>query len=72
MVKGNVGDWYENEFIGGFIREDGTIDVCLEKNLTDADTDKYAIQVQNGEGYYNSQGKYISYRKDEDDFLYDD
>lgn len=34
MFKGNVGEWYEDENIGGFIREDGTIMVCVEKNLT--------------------------------------
>lgn len=35
-----------------------------EYGLTDADTDKYAVQVQNGEGYYNSFGRYVSYDLD--------
>ena len=61
MVKGKVGEWYEDDYIGGFIREDGTIDVCVEKNLTHADTDAYSVQVQNGEGYYDSEGRYRSY-----------
>lgn len=65
MVKGNVGEWYEDDCIGGFIREDGTIDVRVEKNLTDADTDAYFVQVQNGEGYYDSEGWYRSYAKEE-------
>lgn len=33
---------------------------------TDADFDSYAVQVQNGEGYYDASGTYRSYRKDED------
>lgn len=37
---------------------------CEECELTDADTDKYAVQVQNGEGYYNSDGKYVPYDLD--------
>ena len=74
MAKGNVGDWYEDDCIGGFIREDGTIDVCLEKNLTDEDTDKYAVEVQNGEGYYDSNGRYKGYGKEEylsDEYYFD-
>lgn len=63
-MKGNPGEWYEDDYIGGFIREDGTIDVCIEKNLTDADTDKYAVEVQNGEGYYDNDGKYRSFGKE--------
>ena len=54
----------EDDYIGGFIREDGTIDVCVEKNLTHADTDAYSVQVQNGEGYYDSEGRYRSYGKE--------
>lgn len=64
MTKGKVGDWYEDDCIGGFIREDGTINVCVEKNLTHADTDEYAVQVQNREGYYDSTGTYRSYNKE--------
>lgn len=35
-----------------------------EYGLTDEDKDKYAVQVQNGEGYYNSFGRYVSYDLD--------
>ena len=37
---------------------------CEKYGLTDADIDKYAVQVQNGEGYYNSSGEYVSYNLD--------
>lgn len=63
-MKGNPGEWYEDDYIGGFIREDGTIDVCVEKGLTDADTDKYAVEVQNGDGYYDNNGKYRSFGRE--------
>lgn len=58
-----AGEWYEDDCVGGFVREDGTIDVCVEKGLTDADTDKYSVEVQNGEGYYDSYGKFRRYGK---------
>lgn len=61
----NVGEWYEDEHIGGFIRDDGTINVCIEKGLTHADTDAYSVQVQNGEGYYDNEGLYRSYGKEQ-------
>lgn len=63
-VKGKVGDWYEDDNIGGFIRADGSINVCVEKKLTDEDTDAYSIEVQNGDGYYDERGVYRSYMKD--------
>lgn len=47
--------------LGGFYADDGHFVVCEEFGLTDADLDRYAVQVQNGEGYYNSDGKYVSY-----------
>lgn len=34
---------------------------------TDADFDRYAVQVQNGEGYYDAAGNYQSYGGDYDD-----
>ena len=64
MVKGKADEWYEDDQIGGFIREDGTVDVCIEKNLTHADVDAYSVQVQNGEGYYGGDGRYRSYGKE--------
>lgn len=33
---------------------------------TDADFDRYAVQVQNGEGYYDDSGTYRSYGKYDD------
>lgn len=57
-IKGKAGEWYEDDNIGGFIRDDGTISVCIEKNLTHADTDAFAVDVQNGDGYYDNDGWY--------------
>lgn len=64
IVNGKAGVWYEDDHIGGFIRNDGTVNVCIEKNLIHADTDAYSVEVQNGEGYYDDRGVYKSYMKD--------
>ena len=36
---------------------------CVQEPGTDADFDRYAVEVQNNEGYYDSEGKYRSYGK---------
>ncbi|MBP3806864.1 MAG: hypothetical protein ILA13_00450 [Eubacterium sp.] len=46
--KGNV-------FINGSI---------VYENLSDADSDRYAVEVQNGEGYYDEDGKFRRFNKD--------
>lgn len=43
---------------------DGHLIVDYEKG-TDADFDTHSVDVQNGEGYYNDCGKYVSYHKHE-------
>lgn len=63
MIKGNPGDWYEDESIGGYFDKNGDLVVCEEYG-SDADFDRYAVQVQNGEGYYDDNGNYVSYGKD--------
>lgn len=47
---------------GGHITYDGTFIVDFE-NGSDADFDTHSTEVQNGEGYYNSEGRYVSYHK---------
>lgn len=66
MWKGKPGDWYEDEHIAGYYDSVGDLIVCVEKGLTDADTDRYAVEVQNGEGYYDSDGHYRSYGRCDD------
>ena len=61
MMKGRPGEWYEDANIAGYYDRNGDLVVCVEKSLTDADMDKYAVQVQNGDGYYDSNGRYRSY-----------
>lgn len=56
----------EHEFVvmgnfGGYFDDDGHFVVCEEYGLTDADTDKYAVEVQNGDGYYNDDGRFVRY-----------
>lgn len=52
VIEGNFGGYYDDE--GHFV-------ICEEYGLTDADTDKYAVEVMNGDGYYNSEGKFIRF-----------
>lgn len=61
MITGKAGEWYQDERVGGYFAEDGHLIVCEEYGLTDSDTDKYSVQVQNGEGYYDESGKFRYY-----------
>ena len=56
--------WYQDESVGGYIDENGRLIVCEEYG-TDADFDTHAVDVANGYGYYNEDGKYIAYTKGE-------
>lgn len=64
MVTGKAGEWYQDDHVGGYFDNKGRLIVCEEYGLTDADTDKYAVEVMNGEGYYDNDGKYVSYNKE--------
>ena len=64
MIKGNPGEWYQNEHVGGYFNQDGDLVVCEEYGLTDEDIDKYSVEIQNGEGYYSKSGKYVRFEKD--------
>lgn len=62
MKKGTPRKWYQDEHIGGYYDKNGELIVCEEYG-TDADFDTHAIDVMNGNGYYNSTGKYINYKE---------
>lgn len=55
------GDWYEDCNIAGFVRNDGSINVVIEKNLSDQDTGAFFDRVLDGDGYYDTNGKFHSY-----------
>ena len=42
----------------GYIFVDGS---CVAEPGTDADFDRYAVEVQNGDGYYDEDGKFRRY-----------
>lgn len=63
-MKGKQLEWYQDEYVGGYFDKDGRLVVCEEYGLTDADTDRYSVEVQNGEGYYDENGFYHSYGHD--------
>lgn len=64
MVKGKPGEWYQDKYVGGYFNEQGNLVVCEEYGLSDADTDKYSVEVQNGDGYYNDNGKFVRFERD--------
>ena len=64
VIKGTPGEWYQDEHVGGYFNKNGDLVVCEEYGLTDSDTDKYSVQVKNGDGYYNSSGKYVSFKNE--------
>lgn len=63
MITGKPGENYDDGVIGGYFGSDGHLIVCYEYG-TDADFDSHSIDVQNGNGYYNDSGKYVSYGKE--------
>ena len=54
-------EWIVDGNLGGYIDENGKFIVCEEYGLSDVDTDKYFIEVMNGDGYYNSFGRFVRY-----------
>ncbi len=50
-------EWYQDEYIAGYYDESGRLIVCEEYGI-DADFDTHAVDVQNGYGYYNSEGDF--------------
>ena len=64
-MKGKPGEWYQDEHIGGYYNEDGYLEVCVEFG-SDAAFDKYALDVMNGNGYYDEDGIFRRYAIPED------
>lgn len=64
-IKGKPGQWYQNESYGGYFADDGHLIVCEEYG-SDADFDTYAVEVMNGDGYYDETGKFRRYATPED------
>lgn len=55
VIKGNIGGYYD---------ADGHFVVCEEYGLTDSDSDRYAVEVLNRDGVYNSEGQFVPFRDD--------
>lgn len=53
-------EWYNKKHEECCLHCSGIVD-CFGEPGTDADFDTYAVQVQNGEGYYDESGNYHSY-----------
>lgn len=48
----------------GYVFIDGS---CVAEPGTDADFDRYAVEVQNGSGYYDADGRYRGHSYGEND-----
>ena len=59
-MKGKPGEWYQDEHIGGYYDANGDLVVC-EEYVSDADCDRYSVEVQNGDGYYDENGRFRRY-----------
>ena len=62
-MTGKPGEWYQDDHVGGYFNNAGQFVVCEEYG-TDADFDRHSVQVQNGDGYYDSAGRYRSHNND--------
>lgn len=58
MIKGTPGEWYFDNCVGGYFALDGHLIICEEYG-NDVDFDKYAVDVMNGDGYYNDNGDFV-------------
>lgn len=56
----SAGSWHQDKNVGGYFDQNGNLIVCEEYG-TDEDFDTHAVEVANGDGYYNEYGKYISF-----------
>lgn len=52
--KGN----YIEESDDGWLFINGS---CVNEPMTDAENDRFAVDVMNGDGYYNENGKFVRY-----------
>ena len=56
------GEWYQDDCVGGYYDDDGNFVVCEEYG-SDADFGRYDVEVMNGDGYYDSSGRYVAYAR---------
>ena len=58
---GKPGEWYQDDCIGGYYDENGNLIVVEIYDGTDEDFGRYSEAVMNGDGYYDSNGKFRYY-----------
>lgn len=60
MIKGKPGELYDDGNVAGYFNEYGDL-VVVQESGTDEELGNHAIDVINGEGYYDSKGKFHYY-----------
>ena len=61
MQRGVPGEYYDNGQIFGMYNDKGILEVYGEYG-TDEEFDRYSVEVQNGDGYYDCTGRFVRYR----------
>lgn len=61
----NEEKWEVRGNYGGYVDKDGNFIVCEEYGLTDEEAGRYSVEVMNGDGYYNSVGKFVRFKNDD-------
>lgn len=54
-------EYYDDEKVSGYYDDNGCFIVCEEYG-TDEELGRYSVEVQNGDGYYDSTGKFRRYK----------
>ena len=60
-MKGNTGEWYQDDCVGGFYDKNGNLVVCEEYGISDRDCGRYDDEVLNDNGYYNEDGLFVRF-----------
>ena len=61
VERENQLEYYDDGQISGYFDENGHLVVCEEYG-TDEELGRYSVEVQNGDGYYDSTGKFRRYK----------
>ena len=61
LERENQLEYCDDEKVSGYYDDNGHFGVCEEYG-TDEELGRYSVEVQNGDGYYDSTGKFIGYK----------
>lgn len=62
MIKGKPGELYDDGNVAGYFNEYGDL-VVVQESGTDEELGNNAVDVINGDGYYDSKGKFHYFKE---------